>query len=158
MKNAILAIALFSILTGIIYFFAINFVNKVSNNDSRLSLKINNKNYYLDIARTDEEKNKGLAKFDSIKDNEGMIFIFEVPGRYSFYMKDMKFNIDIIFLDENHKIISLFKNVKFTDYKNPRDYEIYQPDYNSKYVIELKAGEIENIGIKTGDTIEFNLK
>ena len=103
MKNAILAIALFSILTGIIYFFAINFVNKVSNNDSRLSLKINNKNYILDIARTDEEKNKGLAKFDSIKDNEGMIFIFEVPGRYSFFMKDMKFNIDIIFLDENHK-------------------------------------------------------
>ena len=47
MKNAILAIALFSILTGIIYFFATNFVNKVSNNDSKLSLKINNKNYYL---------------------------------------------------------------------------------------------------------------
>ena len=73
-------------------------------------------------------------------------------------MKDMKFNIDIIFLDENHKIVSLFKNVKFIDYKNPRDYEIYQPDFNSKYVIELKAGEIENRGIKTGDTIEFNLK
>ena len=106
-----------SILTSILLFFGYNFLFKVNLNDERSAIKIGNKEYFLDVARTDEEKRKGLAKFENIKDNEGMIFIFDTPGRYSFYMKDMKFNIDIVFLDQNKKVVDLFKNVQFKDYK-----------------------------------------
>lgn len=146
-----------SILTSILLFFGYNFLFKVNLNDERSAVKIGNKEYFLDVARTDEEKRKGLAKFENIKDNEGMIFIFDTPGRYSFYMKDMKFNIDIIFLDQNKKVVDLFKNVQFKDYKNPYDYEVYKPNYDSKFVIELKAGEIDRSGIKPGDKIDFSL-
>lgn len=153
----IVVLFLISIFSAILLFFTYNFIFKVSLNDEKLSLNIGSKNYLLDVARTDEEKSKGLAKFDKIKDNEGMIFIFDKPGRYSFYMKDMKFNIDIIYLNEDQKVVDIFKNAQFKDYKNPYDYEVYKPNYNSKFVIELKAGEIDNSGIKLGDKIDFSL-
>ena len=73
-------------------------------------------------------------------------------------MKGMKFNIDIIFLDQNKIVVDLYKNVKFQDYKNPYDYETYKPNFNSKYTIELKEGEIEKNGVKLGDYIDFSIK
>ena len=70
-------------------------------------------------------------------------------------MKDMKFNIDIIFLNENKEVVTLFKNVKFENHENVFQYRQYLPDYDSKYVIELKEGEINNNKIKIGDRIVF---
>ena len=125
--------------------------------DTKVKVIINKIEYNLDVAKTDQERSRGLAKFDSIKNNEGMLFIFDVPGRYSFYMKDMKFNIDIIFLDQSKKVVDMYKNVKFQDYKNPYDYENYKPNFSSKYTIELKEGEIEKTGLKIGDLIDFTI-
>lgn len=158
MPRIFISILLISILTGFFIFLGYNFLYKVNQSDEKLQLKIGGKDFYLDVARTDEERGRGLAKFDSIKDNEGMLFIFDVSGKYSFYMKDMKFNIDIIFLNENKEIVNIFKNVKFTNYQNPREYEIYKPDYPSKYVIELKEGQIQKLDIKVGDKIDFQTK
>ena len=56
-----------SILTSILLFFGYNFLYKVNLNDERSAIKIGNKEYFLDVARTDEEKRKGLAKFENIK-------------------------------------------------------------------------------------------
>ncbi len=52
-------------------------------------------------------------------------------------------------------IVTLFKNVKFENHKNVFEYRQYIPDYDSKYVIELKEGEIEKNKIKIGDIITF---
>src|SRR5215212_9089683 len=51
-----------------------------------------------DLAITDDEKTKGLAIKDNLKENESMLFVSEEPSRQSFWMKDMKFPIDIIWL------------------------------------------------------------
>lgn len=135
--------------------FGIYFVGNIANPNNKLNIKIGEKNYLLDVAKTSEEQEKGLAKFESIEDNQGMLFIFDTPGRWSIWMKDMKFNIDIIFLDENKKVVSIFKNVKSEIHENIFNYRKYIPDYDSKYVIELKEGEIENNKIKLGDIINF---
>jgi uncharacterized membrane protein (UPF0127 family) len=156
--NRLITIFLLIILGGIITYFGYIFIYKINISDNQIKVVINQKEYILSIAKTDEERSRGLAKFDTIKENEGMLFIFDVPGRYSFYMKDMKFNIDIIFLDQNKIVVDLYKNVKFQDYKNPYDYEAYKPNFNSKYTIELKEGEVEKNGIKIGDYIDFSIK
>jgi len=135
--------------------FSTYFVKNIANTNEKVSLKVGEKNYILDVAKTSEEQEKGLAKFESIEDNQGMLFMFDNPGRWSFWMKDMKFNIDIIFLDENKKVVSLFKNVKSETHANVFDYRKYIPDYDSKYVIELKEGEVEKNKVKLGDIINF---
>lgn len=147
-------LTIFLIFLGFGYFF----LNKVNNAEEISKIKVGTKDYNLYISKTSQQLEKGLARFDEIKDNEGMIFIFDTPGTYSFWMKDMKFNIDIIFLDENKKVVNIFPNVKFDTYKSPYDYENFKPDYESKYVIELKEGEIKANGIKVGDMVEFSLQ
>jgi hypothetical protein len=156
--NKLITFFFLILLGGIITYFGYLFIYKINISDSQIKVVINQKEYLLNIAKTDEERSRGLAKFDTIKENEGMLFIFDVPGRYSFYMKGMKFNIDIIFLDQNKIVVDLYKNVKFQDYKNPYDYETYKPNFNSKYTIELKEGEIEKNGVKLGDYIDFSIK
>jgi uncharacterized membrane protein (UPF0127 family) len=155
--NKIISFLFLFILGGIIGYFGYTFLYKVNISDTKVKVIINKIEYNLDVAKTDQERSRGLAKFDSIKNNEGMLFIFDVPGRYSFYMKDMKFNIDIIFLDQSKKVVDMYKNVKFQDYKNPYDYENYKPNFSSKYTIELKEGEIEKTGLKIGDLIDFTI-
>lgn len=158
MNRAIISLLLVSLLTSFFIFLGYNFLYKVNQNDETIKIKINNEEFNLSVARTDEDRKKGLAKFDSIKENEGMVFIFDTPGNYSFYMKDMKFNIDIVFLNERKEVVSIFKNAKTTDYVNPLQYEAYKPDYPSKYVLEFKEGTIQKIGLKLGDKIDFEIK
>ena len=67
-------------------------------NQSRPSLRINNFEIYLDLAATNEEKRRGLSGRNGLEENEGMLFVFEEPGFYSFWMKDMLFPIDIIWI------------------------------------------------------------
>lgn len=148
---------LFLLFFLVISFFAFYFVDNVSNPEriSKLNTTVGTKNYELYLAKTSQEIEKGLARFDQIKNNEGMLFVFETPGTYSFWMKDMKFSIDIIFLNEEQKVINTFPNVKFESYQSPFDYETYKPDFPAKYVIELKEGEIKENGIKVGDRVEL---
>jgi len=134
----------------------------VASNDNLRSLsktyaKIGESNYELYVVDTFKDMQKGLARFDRIEKDQGMLFIFETPGRYSFFMKDMKFDIDIIFLNETAKVISIFENVKKDSYRTPNDYESYKPNEPAKYVIELNAGEIMKNRIKIGDRVNFSI-
>jgi len=128
--------------------------NIVSEDTSEV--EVGNKKYNLYIAKTYQDMTKGLARFDSIKDNEGMLFIFDTPGNYTFFMKDMKFNIDIIFIDIDFKVIKIYQNVKKDSYKSPKDYEAYKTYEPAKYVIELNEGEVLKNDLKLGDFISLS--
>lgn len=143
------------ILTGFFIYFGNFVVTEVGQNSEKREIRIGEKNYQLEIVKTSQELEKGLSKFETIKNNQGMLFIFETPGRWNIWMKDMKFNIDIIFLNEKKEVVTIFKNVKFETHQNVYEYRKYQPDFDSKYVIELKEGEIAENKIKLGDKIEF---
>jgi uncharacterized membrane protein (UPF0127 family) len=153
--NKFLIGVLFIGFTAFIVYFA-NFVMvDVSQKNEIKNIKIGEKEYKLEVVTTSEDLRKGLSKFENIEEYQGMLFIFDTPGRWSIWMKDMKFNIDIIFLNEKKEVVTLFKNVKFENHKNVFEYRQYIPDYDSKYVIELKEGEIEKNKIKIGDIITF---
>lgn len=119
--------------------------------------KIGEDSYELYIVNSSEDMQKGLARFDRIEKNQGMLFIFDEPGRYTFFMKDMKFDIDIIFLDEMGKVINIFQNVKKESYRGPFDYEAYKPYEPAKFVVELVAGEVNQNKLKVGDRINFSI-
>lgn len=110
----------------------------------------------LEVADSEKAREKGLSERASLADNRGMLFLFDEPGIPAFWMKGMKFPIDIIFLN-NKKIVTIYKNVQppKTTSEIPTNY--YQPTYPSDKVIELKAGAADKYNLHTGDTINLSL-
>lgn len=104
----------------------------------------------VEVASTDAQKQQGLSGRDSISDNFVMIFPFDTPGYYDFWMKDMKFDIDIIWTDQRGVVTGLTKDAKPVSYPAS-----FSPEAPSKYVLEVIAGIIEKEGLKMGDKVIF---
>jgi uncharacterized membrane protein (UPF0127 family) len=116
-------------------------------------VKIGNQEVKVDLALSEIEKNKGLGGRESLLEDEGMLFVFDETGKYSFWMKDMKFAIDIIWIGENKEIIYIKKNATPESY--PESFEPENPTRDTKYVLEVSAGFSEKNNLKIGDKIEF---
>ncbi|MBN2368314.1 DUF192 domain-containing protein [Candidatus Woesearchaeota archaeon] len=106
----------------------------------------------LEVKDTPEERALGLMYRESIEEDEGMLFVFDTPDRYSFWMKNMLIYIDMIFLDADKKVIYIADSVPpCTDDPCSR----YTPGSPALYVIETKAGFSRRHGIQEGDVVEF---
>jgi uncharacterized membrane protein (UPF0127 family) len=113
-------------------------------------VKIGGTSVKVDLALTREEQAEGLSGRNGLKENEGMLFIFETPDTYNFWMKDMNFAIDMIWLNEGKEIIYIKKDAR------PESYPaVYGPEENAKYVLEVASGFSEKNNLKVGDTALF---
>jgi len=108
-----------------------------------------------ELAVTDEERQLGLMFREKINPDQGMLFIFEEEGIHSFWMKNMRFSLDILWLDKDKRIVHVERNAP--PGKKP-PYPSYSPVYPAKYVLELKAGSIDEHKLKVFDRLEFVLK
>lgn len=106
---------------------------------------------FIDIAEDNISRAKGLSGRKSLKDDQGMLFVFETLGVYKFWMKDMNFPIDIIWFDGNQKIVHIEKNVLPESYP-----KLFGPDEETKYVLEVTAGFSVKNDLKVGDTFRVN--
>lgn len=108
----------------------------------------------LTVAKTQKEKQIGLSDKETLPQDQGMAFPFQKPGFYSFWMRGMKFPIDIIFLRSN-KIITIFENVQppIAGEQNP---QILNPEEPVDTVLEINAGLAKKYNLKKGDTIRMN--
>ncbi len=89
----------------------------------------------FEIADTDAKRSLGLGNRAVIEDNYGMLFVFDTPQRYGFWMKDMLVPIDITWLSDNGTVILIDHSV------NPDTYpDIFYPPVSVKYVLETRAG------------------
>jgi uncharacterized protein len=110
---------------------------------------------FVDIALTDKQQQDGLSVKDFMNENEGMLFFLGNPTKASFWMKNMHFPIDIIWLDENFSIVHIEEELK------PCTIAFYCPSYKplkeSLYVLETIAGFANNHHLNIGDRIDFHL-
>lgn len=89
----------------------------------------------VSIADSSEEQEQGLSGTASLDAGTGKLFIFNTSGRYGFWMKDMKYSLDIVWIDQDFKIIAIDKDI------SPESYpKIFYPPSDVKYVLELNAG------------------
>lgn len=109
------------------------------------------------VAGTASERKKGLSGRDSLPISQGMLFIFENKGMYSIWMKDMEFAIDIIWIDENKKIVNLVTNVVPEPGKDDEELTIYRPGDDVLYILEINAGLAALNGLQIGDQVSFEL-
>lgn len=108
-----------------------------------------------DIPIIGEQMSKGLAVKNQLKENEAMLFVFEKPGRHSFWMKDMKFPIDIIWLDSDGKVAHIEKNLQ--PCVSVLICTGYSPNIDSQYVLETASNFTQRHNISVGTDIDFHL-
>ena len=85
----------------------------------------------------------------------GMLFLFDTPSFPSFWMKEMKFPIDIIFIN-NDRVTTVHKNVQPPE-SPTSPLTVYKPTEPSDKVLELNAGQATAFDIKPGDTVQIEL-
>ncbi len=108
--------------------------------------------FVVEVMRTVEERQKGLMHRDDLPERNGMLFVFEQPQELSFWMKNVKFPIDIVFFDKDKKMLNVAREVPGC-LKDPC--ENYVSNGDAKYVLEIGSGKAEEIGLEVGDKIEF---
>lgn len=123
-------------------------------NQKKPQAKINNKTFALYVAKSGKDKEIGLSKYNKISENQGMIFQFEKDGFYPFWMKEMKFPIDIIYINDG-KIVTVYKNVPTPSSSNPSP-PIYTNLEPADTVLEVNAGLSQKYNFKEGDKVSFS--
>lgn len=149
MKNICKFILVILLLAGLI--FCLIFLNKTENiATTKDYIKINNTVLNLIISDTQPLRELGLSGRNSLENDVGMIFIFPLEDYYGFWMKDMNFPIDILWIDNNKIIVDELSNVSPSTFP-----KVFRPKQKSLYVLETNAGFFEKNAIQIGDKVEF---
>jgi uncharacterized membrane protein (UPF0127 family) len=123
----------------------------ISNSQKQIKeVIVGGKTFFVELAKTEMEQNRGLSLHVPLSDNQGMLFIFQKEGLYGFWMKDMLFPLDIIWIDSNLRIIYVEKSILPETYP-----KTFYPKSKSLYVLEISAGQSDILNIKTGDTVKL---
>jgi uncharacterized membrane protein (UPF0127 family) len=113
---------------------------------------LQNKDISLIVVDTPATRELGLGGRESLSENSAMFFIFDKPDIYPFWMKGMKFPIDIIWLDESYRIIYIESNLSPDTYPKP-----FGPSEKSLFVLETAAHFTEKNNLKVGETLNIDL-
>jgi uncharacterized membrane protein (UPF0127 family) len=110
---------------------------------------------YAEVADTAASREQGLSGRKGLSDDEGMLFVFDTPGRYGFWMKDMLFSIDMVWINQDGVVVHLERNVSPDTYFkfNPPATFINGPE--AKYVLELASGASEKYGVYLGTKVKI---
>ena len=108
---------------------------------------VGERQYVLERADTDIKREKGLGERDALCKECGMLFVFDEPGQYAFWMKDMRFPLDIVWLSGD--------NVVFVAHNVQPDFSgIIEPGVAADRVIEVNAGAAESL--ESGGKVRFS--
>lgn len=107
-----------------------------------------------ELAITDDARQQGLMYRDRMAENQGMLFVFEGEDIHAFWMKNMKFAIDILWLDSQKRIVHLESAVPPCA-ADPCP--SYVPKAAARYVLELTSGAAERHGLGLYQRVEFVL-
>ncbi len=116
---------------------------------SQKTISIRGHVFKAEIVATDNDKQRGLGGRKSICTDCGMLFVFDSPNRYSFWMKDMRFALDLLWIMED-KVVFIEKNIP------PSFPGTMNPPADAEQVLELSAGAVDKFGIVVGDSVLMN--
>ncbi|MFA7395355.1 MAG: DUF192 domain-containing protein [Candidatus Paceibacterota bacterium] len=113
-------------------------------------VQINNVSIPVELATSTEAVTKGLSGRPSLDADKGMLFIFDLPYQYRFWMPEMNFPLDMIWI-ENGRIADITENA--TENFDPLAPVFYQPIVPVRYVLEVNAGFVQKYNLKIGDQV-----
>jgi len=107
--------------------------------------------FQVEIASNDAQRKVGLMNRKSLDDDKGMLFVFQSSGIVNFWMKNTLIALDMVFIDSNGYIKHIERNVQPCTAVNSRDCSLYGSKQSVQFVLELKGGITDKIGVKEGD-------
>ncbi|HEY3198737.1 MAG TPA: DUF192 domain-containing protein [Nitrospirales bacterium] len=107
-----------------------------------------------ELADTEEKRARGLMFREHLARDRGMLFIFSEPGQWSFWMKNTKVPLDILWLDHKKKIVDLAENIPGCVGDPCLQ---YQPAQEATYVLEVSAGTVGRQKLARGMQLSFDL-
>jgi hypothetical protein len=111
------------------------------------------KTFTVEIAETKEERDLGLMFRDDLAEDHGMLFLFPVEAMRSFWMRNTRIPLDIMYFDAELNFI----NVQTASPCRTRTCPVYPSTAPAKYVLELNAGKAAELGVQPGDRLELYL-
>ncbi|MFA6097472.1 MAG: DUF192 domain-containing protein [Candidatus Paceibacterota bacterium] len=145
-KPSLIFLALFSVF-AVSYFFW-----EPEKKDRLPSVCIENNCFSAEIADTSQERERGLMNRVALKENGGMLFVFEKEDVYKFWMKNTLIPLDMIWIGNDNKIIFIKENAQPC---KTEACESFGPDGKARYVFEINGGLAKLRGINVGDTVEI---
>ncbi|MDP1723021.1 MAG: DUF192 domain-containing protein [Candidatus Gottesmanbacteria bacterium] len=115
------------------------------------TVTVRNTTFIVDVAVTAKEKEVGLGNRGSLTPDRGMLFVYDIKARYPFWMRNMHFPIDILWIDDR-TIVDISKNVPTSD-KPLNQLPIYHPNVPVDKILEVNAGLVDEYAITVGDKI-----
>jgi len=128
------------------------FYNKNNEGDSAKVCFENNLCLEAEIVSTPEEKARGLMYRDGLEEGRGMLFPFDSESRHGFWMKNMRFPIDMIWISADGKVVHVERSVPPCR-EDPCT--IYRPSEPAKYVFETRANFTAENGVDPGSEAEI---
>ncbi len=116
-----------------------------------INTRIGKQKITLEIADDSYKRAKGLMYRRRLSDNKGMLFVFSSEKRYSFWMMNMRFSIDILWLDKNSRIVDITKRAEPAE--SFFSAGSYRPKKPVMYAIEVRSGFADSSGTMAGDII-----
>lgn len=147
MRNAVFIIIA---AIGIAVLIFIRFGNFDDNQSGLIPIKVAGHSLSIYTAKTNQEWQQGLSGVKTLDKNAGMLFVFDSPGFFEMWMKDMNFPIDVIWIDSEFKIQEFRTNISPDTYP-----QTFRSNDIAKYVLEVNAGWVQSHDIRVGDKVEF---
>jgi len=154
--NYLLAL-IFSILALVLLYYVYLSFKPVKGNYSKVDVSIKGQVFQLEIADNAHLRQQGLMNRDSMPQKEGMLFVFPISSIHSFWMKDTHIPLDIIWINSDKKIVYIKENAQPCSNIVGAACQSIFPTSPAKYVIELNAGKVGELGLSVGDQIDFAL-
>lgn len=124
----------------------------ISLNRQQPYIAINGHRFNVEIAAKEASRQQGLSGRRVLAEGDAMLFLFDTADTQCFWMKDMQFNIDIVWINTDEKVAYIEKNVTPQTY--PRS---FCPSVPANKVVELASGVSEKVGIRVGDKLTIKL-
>lgn len=136
--------------TTLLFLGAVTFVFWGNETPSDSMLRVGDSELAVIVADEPDELRTGLGSRDVLPADTAMLFIFPRVGRYGIWMKDMRFPIDIVWLDENKNVVDVRERIAPETYP-----EVFYPSGESRYVLEFASGSVQELGIHIGTEIIY---
>jgi uncharacterized membrane protein (UPF0127 family) len=116
---------------------------------------INHETINAEIPNSSAAYAKGLGGRPCILPNQAMLFVYSKPGQYRFWMKGMKFPIDILWISSDHKVVGQEVDVEPSTYYSKFPFFENDPQHLAQYVLELKKDRSRELLVNLGTTVSF---
>jgi len=133
----------------------IMFATKESSHAPEGKVCFQNNCFHVELAQNPDQWQQGLMFRTHLDKNQGMLFVYPVEETYSFWMKNTLIPLDIIWMSKNKEVVFVKENAQPC---GEGVCEPINPPSAAQYVLEVNAGTVQEIGLKTGDTAAINFQ